>query len=153
VTAVMQHQPTNQLWSSMPGWGIVADLTPPELIASRRLRVIRKLIGLGAVVLLVLCAITWGYAYLQSQTAASSLASETKRTASVRAEQQRFNDVTRVQTDLTQIQTQLSRLLAGDVSFAPLIADLRGNLPPGMTIAQVSVNISGPGAAAAAPCR
>ena len=38
-----------QLWSTMPGWGIVADLTPPELIASRRLRLLRKLLIAGAV--------------------------------------------------------------------------------------------------------
>jgi hypothetical protein len=149
MTAVMQKQ-TNQPWSSMPGWGIVADLTPPELIASRRLRVIRKLIALGAVVLLALCAITWGYAYLQNQTASSALASETSRTATLQAEQRRYSEVTRLQTDLTQIQAQLSKLLGGDVSFAPLIAGLRGSLRPGMTIAQVSMNISGPGAAAVA---
>jgi hypothetical protein len=148
MTAVMQQ--TNQLWSSMPGWGIVADLTPPELIASRRLRVIRKLIALAAVVLLLLCGLTYGYAYLQNQTASHSLASETSRTASLQAEQQRYSEVTRLQTSLTQIQTQLARLLGGDVSIAPLVADLRDSLPPGMTIAQVAMNISGPGAAAAA---
>jgi hypothetical protein len=149
MTAVMQ-QTNQQLWSSMPGWGIVADLTPPELIASRRLRVIRKLIALAAIVLLLLCGLTYGYAYLQSQSASHALAAETNRTTSLQAEQQRFSEVTRLQTSLNQVQTQLSRLLGGDVSIAPLVADLRGNLRPGMTIAQVSVNISGPGAAAAA---
>ena len=49
------------LWASMPGWGIVADLTPPELVESRRLKALRKLIAvcLGAVVLLLRAA---GYA-------------------------------------------------------------------------------------------
>jgi hypothetical protein len=149
MTAVMQ-QTNQQLWSSMPGWGIVADLTPPELIASRRLRVIHKLIALAAIVLLLLCGLGYGYAYLQNQSASHALSAETNRTASLQAEQQRFSEVTRLQTSLTQVQTQLSRLLGGDVSIAPLVADLRGNLRPGMTIAQVSVNISGPGAAAAA---
>ena len=49
------HAQPNQPWSSMPGWGIVADLTPPELIASRHLKVLRKWIVLGLVVLVVAC--------------------------------------------------------------------------------------------------
>ena len=40
----------------MPGWGIVADLTPPELIAARGLRVLRKRIVAALVVIVLLCA-------------------------------------------------------------------------------------------------
>ena len=44
-----------QLWSTMPGWGIAADLTPPELINSRALKTMRKWLGAGLVVLLLAC--------------------------------------------------------------------------------------------------
>ena len=49
------HAQPNQPWNGMPGWGIVADLTPPELIASRHLKVLRKWIVLGLVVLVLAC--------------------------------------------------------------------------------------------------
>ena len=53
-----------QIWNTMPGWGIVADLTPPELIATRRLRLLRKLLAAGLSVLLVLLvAATLALAY------------------------------------------------------------------------------------------
>ena len=47
--------PPAQLWSTMPGWGIAADLTPPELINSRALKTLRKWLGAGLVVLLLAC--------------------------------------------------------------------------------------------------
>ena len=34
-------------WSVMPGWGVVVDLTPPELIDLRRLRGLRRAIAIG----------------------------------------------------------------------------------------------------------
>ena len=46
--------PPVQLWSAMPGWGIAADLTPPEIINARQLKLLRKLLGGGLVALLVL---------------------------------------------------------------------------------------------------
>ena len=60
-----------QVWNTMPGWGIVADLTPPELIASRRLAVIRKALLSGLIFLTVLLLCGYGYAYRTKHVASS----------------------------------------------------------------------------------
>ncbi|MEO9239751.1 MAG: hypothetical protein ABI418_16850 [Jatrophihabitantaceae bacterium] len=139
----------NQLWSSMPGWGIVVDLTPPELVASRRLKVIRKLIAAAGVLLIVLCTAVYGLAFVQHQSASKALAQEQERTTSLITEQHKYGDVTQMQSALGQVNAQLSTLLSGDVSISPLINEIRSNLQPGMTIANLSVTVNVPGASAA----
>jgi Tfp pilus assembly protein PilN len=133
----------------MPGWGIVVDLTPPELIASRRLKVIRKLIALAAVLLLLVCLALYSFAWMQRQSASQALAREQQRTATLQSEQHKYNDVTEMQSSLSQVQGQLRTLLAGDVSFPSLISELRSSLQPGMTIDNLSVTVNLPGASAA----
>ncbi len=47
MTATTVEQPT--LWNSTPGWGIAANLIPPELINARKLKVLRKFMAAGIV--------------------------------------------------------------------------------------------------------
>lgn len=139
-----------KLWSTMPGWGIVADLTPPELIASRRLRAIRRLLVMAMVGLLLLCVLGYGLAALRNRAASTALSRETARTSALQNEQRQYRNVTQLQGNLTQIESQLAMLLGADVSFPPLLNQIQSNLIPGMTIAQASLTINGPGAGAAA---
>lgn len=138
-----------QLWSTMPGWGIVADLTPPELIASRRLRVVRRAIIAALILLLALFVLAYGVAVLQSHSAAKALASENGRTRTLQTETHKYRDVVQIRGTLKQVQTQVSTLMAADTGFSTLIEQLRKTLPPSMTISQVQLTLNAPGAAAA----
>ena len=62
------------LWSAMPGWGIAADLIPPELINARQLKVLRKLMAAGIVALLVVCAGGYYLAAAENSSASADLA-------------------------------------------------------------------------------
>ena len=127
----------------MPGWGIVANLTPPELIAARRLRVIRKLLAVAALVLVLLCLLAYGYAFLQSQKASRALAAENGRTATCRPSRTGYSDITEIQAPSPRSRAAFppARRRVG----APMVADLRGCLPPGMTIGHLSLLFNGPG--------
>jgi Tfp pilus assembly protein PilN len=129
----------NQIWNSMPGWGIVADLIPPELIALRRLRVLRRLIVAGLALLLILCVAAYVAVFVQHSSASSALAAEQARTSSLQAQQHKYADVTRIQSKLTQLQGQISTVMTGDMDFDSLLTQLRTALPGTMTIKTATI--------------
>ena len=139
-----------QIWNTMPGWGIVADLTPPELIASRRLRVLRKLLAAALSVLLVLLVLGYGYARLQAHSAASSLADVNLRTVQLRAEQNKYGTVTRVKSSIDSTNVTIAKLMASDVDMGKFLAEVRQALPATMSINSIDLTVSQAGAGAAA---
>lgn len=126
-----------------PGWGIVADLTPPELIADRRLKVVRRIIAIGLAVVLGLCGVGYGYAVWQGSSATDALAAEQTRTASLLAEQHRYIGVTAVHAAITQVQQQLGGLMSSDVDVDKITAAIVAALPPTMTIGDATVTVTG----------
>lgn len=144
--------PGTSLWAVVPGWGIAADLTPPELIAGRHLRRVRRRVIIGLLVLVLLCGLGYVAASLQSASAAAALADEQSRTAALQVEARKYGDVTQVQGRITASEGQVARLLAQDVDLGALLGTLRDRLPAGMTINQLgaTVNVAEPGAAGAA---
>jgi hypothetical protein len=132
----------NQIWNSMPGWGIVADLTPPELIAARKLKLFRKLFLAGFTLLLVLVVGCYALAVMAHGSAASDLASEQTRTSQLTAQQRQYQGAVQVQGSIDQVQTQLAGLLTNDVDTATLIGQLRTKLPAAMTLNQLTITIN-----------
>lgn len=142
------HRP---LWTMMPGWGIAADLTPPELINSRQLTVVRKFIFTCLVGLLVLCLAGFVFARRHESAAAAELETQQAVRVDLQREVSEYAGITKLQGTITEIQQQTATLMAGDVDLANLLGQLRNRLPAGMTITQASVIVSVVGAAGAAP--
>jgi hypothetical protein len=133
-----------ELWSTMPGWGIVANLIPPELLQARRARALRKLMTAVLCLLLVLAGAGTSYAMYRSHEAAQSLAAEQSRTSQLVVEQNRYGDVTRIQGDVAQVRTQLATLMGMDVDAARLIVNVVGQLPAGASVTQLALTIAEP---------
>lgn len=133
-----------ELWSTMPGWGIVANLIPPELLQARRARSLRKLVTAGLCVLLLLAGVGGGYAKLRSHEAAQSLAAEQSRTSQLVVQQNRYSTVTRIQGDVGQVKLQLAQLMGMDVDSAGLVNELLSELPTGATVTQLSLTVAAP---------
>lgn len=133
--------------NALPGWGIVADLTPPELIASRRLRVVRRLMIVGLALVVVLCAGGYAFAIWDNGQAANGLTAEQDRTTTLIAQQRRYSGVTVARGAIADVSTQLAGLMAGDVNVGALVGSVVGALPQGMTIEQMDVTVSAPSAA------
>lgn len=145
---IVEERPT--LWNSMPGWGIAADLIPPELINARQLKVIRKLLAIGLVVLLAVCAGGYYLAVRENTSASSDLSSVQDETMQLQKASQLYSGVIAIQGSITQVKAQVAKLMVGDVDLVALIGSLQTNLPATMTIDQLAITISTAGVASAA---
>jgi hypothetical protein len=152
MTAVLN--PTQKAWHSMPGWGIVADLTPSELVTSRQLRQLRKVIGAFLIAVVVLCAAGYAYAWTKNNSAQDALDKANAQSTQLTAEQARYAGVTRIETTVAGIQAKVASLMKTDVDVAQTIAKIRTALPGTMAITQLSITFTsaataGPAGAAA----
>jgi type IV pilus assembly protein PilN len=150
MTAVLAPPTDDQLWSSMPGWGIVADLTPPELIARRHLRVLRKLIIAGLTVVVVLCAAGFALAVQKHASARDDRNAITTRSAQLERELHSgpYEQVVTMQGTLAKVQAQVATLMKFDIDLPALLAKVRTVLPASMAINTLTVTMN---TAAAAP--
>jgi Tfp pilus assembly protein PilN len=128
----------------MPGWGIVANLIPPELLQARRVRALQKLVGFMLVLLLLVAGVGGGYAMLRSRHAAQQLSVEQNRTSQLLAEQGRYRSITEIQGNVAQVRTQLAKLMGMDVDTSALLASLVMQLPAGGTVSQLALSIAEP---------
>ena len=135
-----------ELWSTMPGWGVVANLIPPEVLQARRVRAVRKLVAYALCVVVLIAAVGYGFAWYRSRQASEALAAEQSRTSQLLAQQRRYADVTLLQGSVASVRTQLSQLLASDVDVPALMAAILLQLPPGSSVSQLAVTMSAPGA-------
>jgi hypothetical protein len=133
-----------ELWSTMPGWGVVANLIPPEVLQTRRVRALRKLVAYALCVLVLIAGVGYGFAFYRSHQAADALAAEQSRTSQLLVQQKRYADVTLLQGSVAGVHTELSHLLASDVDVSALLASILRQLPPGATVSQLAVTMSGP---------
>jgi hypothetical protein len=139
-----------ELWNTMPGWGIVANLLPPEVLQARRVRTIRKIVLALLCFLLILAAAGYAYAFMQSRSAGQGLAAEQSRTSQLIAEQHKYSGVTQIQGTVDKVQSQLSTLLAGDVDVSGVLGQVLAKVPAGSVISQVTVTLAVPSQGAAA---
>lgn len=137
------------LWHAMPGWGIAADLIPPELINARQLKVLRRLLAAALVVLLIVCAGGFYLAAEHNSAAKSELSDLQFRTSQLQAAGRLYSGVVSIQRSVSQVQTQIIQVMAGDVDLVALMNQLQSNLPKTMTISQEAVTISTAGVAGA----
>jgi hypothetical protein len=135
---------SRELWSTMPGWGIVANLIPPEVLQARRVRALQKLIALALCVLVLLAGTGYGFAFYRSRQAADTLAAEQSRTSQLLAQQKRYADVTLLQGSVAGVRTELSQLLKSDVDVSALVTSILKQLPDGATVSQLAVTMSPP---------
>lgn len=130
------------LWSAMPGWGIAADLIPPELINARRLKVLRRLMAVGVVLLLIGCGAGYYLAARENLSAASDLGAIQDQTLELQKEGRGYADVVAIQGSVNQVRAQIAQVMKGDVDLVALIGAIQTNLPTTMTISQESITIS-----------
>jgi hypothetical protein len=137
------------LWTSLPGWGIAADLTPPELINSRQLKTLRRLMAAGLVVLLLLCAGGYYLAAHEKSDAAADLTATQSRTSELEGVGRSYSSVVAIQGSVRQVQAQVAQVMNADVDLVALMVVLESNLPKTMVIQQESISISPAGVVAA----
>lgn len=138
------------LWTTRPGWGIAADLTPPELINARQLAALRKLMAAGLVLLVLACAGGYYLAARDNSASAAELAAAQGRTDQLQSVGRSYSSVVAIQGSVAQVQAEVAEVMGADVDLVKLMAALESNLPKTMVITQESITISTAGAVAAA---
>lgn len=130
------------MWTPAPGWSVVADLMPPEVLASRRLRVVRTRIVGALAVLLAGCLAAYGLALVNHSSAQASLLKVQDQTTFLKVQQRSFGEVTQAQTQLSLTQKQIATLMAGDVAVSAFVTKVRAALPAALTIKNLSVDLT-----------
>lgn len=125
--------------SSMPGWGIVADLTPPELIAARGLRTLRRALLVGLAVIVLVCAGGYWLARHSDNKAHDQLAAANSDTTQLMSQRAGFAIVTEVQSATNGIRSQLSSLFSTDIDVTSALEQVQASLPKGMSLTSLTV--------------
>ena len=147
MTTLLADPGADNIWASMPGWGIVADLTPPELSAARNLHVLRKRLGIALVAVLLLCVVGYVWASRQASAADDQLAASQATTARLNAQNNKYSKVVELQSTTDSVTNQISALMATDVDVATVVERVEGAAPKGTTFTSFALTLSGGGSA------
>lgn len=131
-------------WQGHPGWGIAVDLTPREVLVSRRLRVHQRLIGLALVLVLLACAGVSLLVLAERSTAQRDYDRELARTGQLAAEAEQYAVITTMQSVTAQVQATLATVLVQDLDFVNLMAFVSAARPPGLSVTSEAVLLSPP---------
>lgn len=105
---------------------IAANLLPVEIVESRRGRKTRRVVVVGLGAFLALLTGWYGVATYQTSTARSGLVAAEDDVSRLQAQQNTYGNVVGAQAESQGINTALSALLASDLQWSKLLADLRG---------------------------
>lgn len=125
---------------------IAADLLPPEIIAARRTRRLRR--GIISILVVVLVLLGAWQAAVIGQTAAARSRLDTAQQEVLRLQHQQnaYGDLVRAQSGAKLIESQLAVLMADDLQWARLLGSLRTVAPPGVRVTGLNGSLnSAPG--------
>ena len=134
-----------RLWTIRPGWGIAANLTPPELVSSYRLRRLQERIVLAVCLVALFAAGGFAYGFWRSHQASNDLQTAQSRATSLQHQIARYGSVTRIQGSVSQVRTQLASLLSDDVDVATLMGRIQAARPGGVAITTLTISLDGAG--------
>ena len=134
-------------WSVQPGWGIVVDLTPPELLNVRQLRAVRRIVLAALVAVAVLLASVYLLIDQKRSSAQDELANAQTATIHLQQQQQKYSGVTKLKAAAQQIKVQIGSLMSGDVASDALLYRMLLAVPTGVHLESVSVTINQAGVA------
>jgi hypothetical protein len=137
-------------WETRPGWGISVDLTPHEVLDARQVKVHKRLIALGLVVVALACTGVTLMTLDDKSAAQSSYDAAQARTTALTADSGRYRDITTLAAVTDQIAAEVAALMAEDVDFVKLLSLIRTGLPPHMRITNESILLAPAATAAAA---
>ena len=136
-------EPARAVWNVMPGWGIAADLTPPELVASRRLQRLKKRLVMAILLVVLLAAGGYAYAFLQVHNAQGGLRAAEQRTTQLRGQETQYSLVTTLQGNIGSVRHQIQTLMADDVDVSAVLTKVEHALPPGVAITDLTLSLDG----------
>jgi Tfp pilus assembly protein PilN len=129
-------------WHVQPGWGIVVDLTPPELLNSRKMRLLRQAVVSALVLLLALAAGAVLLARHQRAVAESELADAQTVTIGLQQQAAKYRPVTQIEASIAEVDAQLTQLLGADVRLDTAMNQMLRKAPTGVSVTSLGITIS-----------
>jgi Tfp pilus assembly protein PilN len=154
-TTMVSDTSSSRLPSPMPGdlrfVAVRANLMPDEVISARQAEVVRRQIVFGLAVIVVALLGWFGMSWFQTVSARSHLQDLQRRGAALQNQQDEFRPLVSAQLQVNSIETQLHRLMVGDLSWKDMLTSLRGEEPAGVSLTNVTGTVTSGAGAAAAP--
>jgi hypothetical protein len=136
-TALMPLDPAPQQTNRV--LTIRANLLPPEISVGRNARRMRGGVVVAMVVVLGLLGAWFAYAYHQKNLAGADLTDVTQQVNTVRSNETKYQEVTKVKAQNELIATQLKTLLADDLVWSDVLDDLQSTASKnGVTITSIA---------------
>ena len=115
------------------------NLMPPEVLLGRRVRRIKRRIVIAIVMIVVASGGGLVWFKLGAAEAKSGLAAEQAAVAALRAEQQTYADLLRIDVVAKDIDTSLTSVMGNDVLWDQYLVALSNSRPDGVTLTGVTV--------------
>jgi len=121
-----------------PYVSIFADLMPDEVLATRRLRDLKRKIFIGMAGLVVLLLAAYAVSWLQTVSSRSDLSDEQHRATTQTKTLKNYADLLTAQQQVSAITTTLSGLMKNDLQWQTLLANARRVAPAGMNLTTIN---------------
>jgi hypothetical protein len=119
-------------------------LLPPQVLITRRGKVIRRRLGFGVIAVIVLVAAAFGAASLALANSQANLLTANNQTNTILQEQLKYGDVLKVKSDAAAIQSSQKVATAQEILWSPFYASFEGTMPAGSSITSLSVSLDDP---------
>ncbi len=117
---------------------IAANLLPPEIAASRRVRGTRRVVVIALAVFAVLLGVWYGATSHQTSNARSDLNAAEDDAQRLVRQQRAFSEVVAIRAESRAIRVQLAALLASDLQWARLLTSVRNVAPKGVEVTGIN---------------
>lgn len=114
-----------------------ANLLPDEIVAARRVDVVRRRVLLGLVALVALLVLGYAGSWWQTHTAENDLASAQNEASSLQRQVNAFGPLVTAQSHTSGIRGQLQQVMVGDLPWKSMLTTLRTNAPAGVSLTGV----------------
>ncbi|MCX7523191.1 hypothetical protein OSC27_13010 [Microbacterium sp. STN6] len=119
-------------------------LLPPEVLAQRHARGVRRALGLGVVGVLVIIVAATGAATLVANEAQSQLEAERDTTVQLLSQQSKLSDVRTVQQQVSLVQAAQQVGASTEIDWKAYLEKVQATLPANVTITSVTVDSASP---------
>lgn len=144
-------EPQDPITDAGPLIDVFANLLPDEIVAGRRLAELKRRLLLGVAALLAVLILVYGFSWLQTHQARSTLSSANRHAASMQRQLLTFDPLITAQSASAGIQQTLRTLMTEDLQWKDMLAKVRGAAAGSVAVQTVAATLTGVGVQGVAP--
>lgn len=128
-----------------------ADLLPDEIVVGRWERATQRRVIIGLALVLASLIAGYGFSWLQTHNANDDLSAAQNEIVTLTQKQQDFGPLVAAQAKTAQVQQMLGGLMANDLDWAKLLADVRSQAGNGVDVTNITATVSNVATVGSAP--